>query len=221
MTRCAKTLEQAFWAKVQKAGADECWPWTGAAGPSGHGQLRFRKKHTRATAVAWKFAHGDWPPTGKHLCHKCDNPPCCNPAHLFLGTPKDNMQDCIDKGRFRFLAPRRGVLNNKARLTWELVAEVRRRYSASETISELARLLGFARSTLREVVNGRNWQSADVPRNPRRPPSHLTAKIDRQELVRLYKAGVSRKELAAHFGASASQVSIVLCRLGFRARRAA
>jgi hypothetical protein len=98
----------AFWAKVDdSAGPDACWPWTGALfrpGPRGYGMNYGRIKRNRRTLhahrVAWELAHG---PTGElFVLHKCDNPPCCNPAHLFLGTAADNMADKVRKGRHRW-----------------------------------------------------------------------------------------------------------------------
>lgn len=93
-----QTLEQRFNSRVLRGAPDECWSWTGSALASGYGQIRVEGKTTTAHRVAWALAHGAIP-AGQVVCHKCDNPVCCNPAHLFLGTPKDNVQDMIQKGR--------------------------------------------------------------------------------------------------------------------------
>lgn len=80
----------AFWANVQKGGDDDCWPWTGARDAKGYG--RFRSLLVTRLLLAPV-------PDGLHVLHRCDNPPCCNPAHLFLGTHADNMADMGRKGR--------------------------------------------------------------------------------------------------------------------------
>jgi len=94
-----KTVEERFWAKVDKT--DSCWVWTGATLRRGYGQIRIPvKKAKQAHRLSWEIHNGPIP-DGMLVCHKCDNPPCVNPAHLFLGTQSDNNKDCVRKGRHR------------------------------------------------------------------------------------------------------------------------
>jgi len=85
-----------FWDKVDKTG--ECWIWTASKYLNGYGQFRFDGKNWGAHRMAWLLTNGEIP-DGMLVCHTCDNPSCIRPAHLFIGTQKQNMRDCIDKGR--------------------------------------------------------------------------------------------------------------------------
>lgn len=89
-------------ARVDKrAGPDKCWPWVGGSLNEGYGCIRLGSSHGRivlAHRAAWAIANGPIP-DGLFVLHHCDNPPCCNPAHLFLGTHQDNMDDMVAKGR--------------------------------------------------------------------------------------------------------------------------
>jgi len=94
-----------FWAMVDKsAGPDGCWTWTGTLNRGGYATAHFggryeRKVTARAHRVAWLLEHGAWPPADMFVCHRCDVRHCVNPAHLFLGTNQDNMDDMNAKGR--------------------------------------------------------------------------------------------------------------------------
>lgn len=90
--------ESKFWKKVNKLSDDECWLWIAHKIPSGYGQFNAMGKIMRAHRVSWILKNGPIPPE-KVICHKCDNPSCVNPNHLFLGTLKDNSRDMIKKGR--------------------------------------------------------------------------------------------------------------------------
>ena len=87
-----------FWSKVSIKSADECWEWKAGRLPFGYGQIFMHGKAQRAPRLALVLS-GITVPKGAFVCHHCDNPPCCNPAHLFIGTNKDNALDMCAKGR--------------------------------------------------------------------------------------------------------------------------
>lgn len=93
--------DELFWEKVQIGNEDDCWPWMGAKTPLGYGRANqdlITKKHLYAHIRAYELSH-NVSASGLCVCHKCDNPPCCNPNHLFLGSMADNIHDRDAKGR--------------------------------------------------------------------------------------------------------------------------
>lgn len=87
-----------FWARVARRGPDECWEWRGSRNAKGYGQVTNQGADRIAHRVAYEIAKGAIP-SGMMVCHTCDNPPCCNPAHLFVGSNADNIRDKVAKGR--------------------------------------------------------------------------------------------------------------------------
>lgn len=100
VSRQKASLEERLWAKINKRGPDECWLWMASLNAYGYGQIQAEDKSRplRASRVVYETVHGSIP-KGMHVLHHCDNPACCNPKHLWLGTHQDNMDDMNAKGR--------------------------------------------------------------------------------------------------------------------------
>lgn len=92
-----------FWRNVDRSGGpDACWPWTGYRDPDGYGKTKWDGRSVRSHRLALLLTTGEALPPTVFACHRCDNPPCCNPAHLFAGKSRDNVHDMLSKGRQRF-----------------------------------------------------------------------------------------------------------------------
>lgn len=148
---------------VQKQQPSECWPWTGWCHPrSGYGVLSKKdRKGLRAHRVAYYLATGIDPKAeGQDVLHHCDNPICCNPAHLFIGTHLDNMRDRRSKGR---AASTQGILNGRAKLTAEDVIAIRAAYKPNtrNNVRDLAITFGLSRRSVYEI--GRRLKWAHLP----------------------------------------------------------
>lgn len=139
-----------FWSNVDRSGGpDACWPWTGRRGEKGYGRVAIGttqpRSTTRATHVAYFLEFGAWPDEDKPIVlHTCDNPPCCNPRHLRLGTHAENNEDMVAKNRHR----------PHARVTAEMAAEMRSLHDAGHTFIAIAERFSVHRSTVSKTVRG-------------------------------------------------------------------
>lgn len=161
MTVRSLTFEQLdrFWAKVpERRPADGCWEWLGArmGGTHNYGQLRIQGKLLYAHRTSFELHHGPVP-TGLRVLHRCDNPPCVNPAHLFAGTAMANSRDMAQKGRSRNRAfP--GSQNGHAKLNEDEVRLIRDRFAAGERQTALASEYGVSQALISLIVKREAWK---------------------------------------------------------------
>lgn len=192
-----------FWSHVTIGDEKECWIWNGSRSHQGYGKLGItvegRFHHCKATRIAYFLGHGRDP---HPLCvlHKCDNPPCVNPAHLFPGTDADNTADMLAKRRFPC-----------CKLTPEMVDEIRARLKAGQSQTSVASHFGVTQQTIADIHIGRNWKNhishhtnmidpALVPQ--RKPNRYLTVRGETKTI----------SEWARHQGVSASLIQMRLGR---------
>lgn len=150
------TLEERFWNYVDKKSEDECWHWTGQILSNGYGRISVGSKKDGAEGahrVSWKLFNKKDIPDGMFVMHKCDNPSCVNPHHLSIGTPKENTQDMIAKGRKRVVSPK-GEGNGKSLLNEDRVKIIK---ASTLSHAALARELGVSPNCVRGVRIGRTW----------------------------------------------------------------
>jgi hypothetical protein len=156
-----KILEKRFWDKVDIKGKDECWNWLGGCNRAGYGQFRVKNGYffnlpnqkMMAHRLAYELCIGVIIP-GKKILHKCDNPPCCNPAHLWMGTQKENIQDCLKKGRRANL---HGERNPRAKLTEDDVREIRKRILNHEKDINIAHIFCISVAAIWQIRKNNNW----------------------------------------------------------------
>jgi hypothetical protein len=135
-----------FWNKVNVKGFFDCWEWTAKIQRDGYGQYSADGRLLTASRVACELAYG---PSDLDALHTCDNPRCCNPAHLYWGTHQQNMEDRQRKGRAAV-----GERNGRAKLTAGQVREIRTR---PESQRKLAREFGVDWTTTRDIRRGKTW----------------------------------------------------------------
>lgn len=142
-----------FWPRVNVSGPGDCWEWQSCKDSSGYGNLRVEGKVIHAHRLAYIFKHG-LIPLGLSVCHRCDNPPCCNPSHLFLGTQVDNNHDRDNKGRTS-----KGELSGKVKLKKQQVLEIVELFATGKyTRRELATKFNISRPTIYRITTKTTWR---------------------------------------------------------------
>lgn len=146
-------LADRFWNKVDKMPGHgpqgECWVWIAATNPDGYGMIRQPTRTIIASRASWEIHHGPVP-DGLWVLHRCDNPPCVNPNHLFLGTTTDNQRDAAKKGR----SAKGG---NNARITEDQVREIRQQHADGVNRRILAAQYGVTHWNITAIVNRTCW----------------------------------------------------------------
>lgn len=146
--KITKTFHERLWSKIQIGNPENCWEWSGARQERGHGVIKItgEKKNMLVHRAVFEEIHGPIP-DGVLICHTCDNPPCCNPNHLFSGTQVDNMSDCSEKERIF-----------KMKLTYDEVKKMKQMRMAGMNWSAIGRAFNVHRSTAKCAVTGKTWK---------------------------------------------------------------
>ena len=150
-----------LWSKIAVTpDPSQCWDWMASTFDNGYGQFKVGTKNWRAHRFVWTMVHGPIP-DDLVVCHRCDNPLCCNPDHLFLGSNRDNSQDMVSKGRQRGNKGEhsvRGSNHPHAKLTEDAVRDIRKRFSQGDTSSTLGRQYSVTKETILSVVHRKTWR---------------------------------------------------------------
>lgn len=158
-----------FWSKV--AIGDECWEWQGRRNSDGYGTCPVYLDEDRAHRASW--AHWFGPiPNGLHVLHKCDNPACVRPDHLFTGYQRDNVADMVAKNRMVSL---RGEAHGMSKLTEVQALEVKQRLASGESASKLGREYCVKRPAIWKIKAGINWAHLTLPQKTPQPDPQSSA----------------------------------------------
>jgi len=151
----AKTLLNRFVALVDKGRDDECWIWTGARNADGYGHIQIDNFVEKAHRLSYRLFIGNIP-DGMCICHRCDNPSCVNPSHLFLGTKLDNARDREAKNRNTYLS---GEKHKMAKLTSEQVESIRSTPIVKHgDKARIAMEYGVSQSCIGSILNRKTWK---------------------------------------------------------------
>ncbi len=154
-----------FWEKIDIKGDDDCWEWTAYKNKNGYGTLNINKKTYMSHRISWIIENGEIQKDNSYhgmcVCHKCDNPGCQNPKHLFLGTHKDNMDDKVNKNRqgkgIDLSCP--GEKHGMHKLTEQEVLEIRQKYIPRiYTQKQLAEEYGVSQCEISKILNDKIWK---------------------------------------------------------------
>ncbi len=161
-----KPIEERFWSKVNKTESiDDCWEWNASGRGKGYGSIKYDGKIIDAHRLSWMMTNNKFDLTkDDFICHKCDNPPCVNPNHLFLGNHSVNMKDAYDKGRthpelnlteeFRF---KLGCKPANSALVESQILEIKQLLLNGEKVGKIAKLFNISRYKVSDIKRNRSY----------------------------------------------------------------
>lgn len=196
-------VKEKFYKNVVKN--DGCWEWKGAKDYRGYGRIYVEpRKCIKAHRFSWILYNGEIP-NGMVICHKCDNPQCCNPKHLFCGTQKDNMTDCFKKGRIDNYVHGSGEKNNSAKFTNEQVKKIRDEYSSGKSLAYLSKKYNVS-NIVRIVRNKCYYDPEYTPINGNAKPREHSRKLNENQIEEILKSSCSSRKIAEKLGVSKTLV---------------
>lgn len=146
---------ESFWFHIDIRGESECWVWKSSSGD--YGNTHWNRKGIKAHKLAYELFYKEKIPAGMEICHTCDNPPCCNPHHLFIGTHQDNVDDREKKGRNK-LPHSLGEQHGQHKLTESDIREIRKLYaSGNHSYYTLSNIYGVSFGNIRNIVKRKIW----------------------------------------------------------------
>lgn len=209
-----------FWSKVNIGEPDECWTWT-ASLLHGYGHFDY---HGSSSKSRKRFAHriafalcNQAVDDGQSILHSCDNPPCCNPAHLRIGSQQDNMDDRSIRGR----APH-GESAYQSCFTEQQVADLRREYVTTEVrMRDLARRHSVGKTTMQHILHNRTWIDGPYAvQAAQKAASKAPKRLEKWQVEAMRRAheeaGLTGAQLARAFGVAPMTVSCILRNVNWR-----
>lgn len=180
---------------------DGCWGWNGSKS-KGYGQLSVGRGVSPAKIhrVSWFIHYGNIS-KGLSVCHKCDNPECSNPEHLFLGTQRDNIADAFKKGRIQNYTHGLGEKNNVAKLTMKQVKEIRKEFAKGAMLAELSNK--YQNTNIIRIVRNKSYFDPDFkPINGNKKPRPFLRKLTKKTIKYIMDSSLSSRKVAKKLGVS-------------------
>jgi hypothetical protein len=214
-----------FYVRVLKHPGDGCWEWLGPKNNKGYGFTYIRELSRRMTAhrASYTLRYGQIP-EGLWVLHRCDNPACVKPSHLFLGSPKDNVQDMIAKGRDNRKNGLKGESHVCSKHSDATIIAIRTDYIAGVSIDRLCEVYSVSRNSIHDYTGGRSWKhllgvngapSLDQLKIECKRRSRGGSKLDfakAEEIRKRLATGELGKLLASEFGVSTATISDIRLR---------
>lgn len=225
------TFVERFWAKVDKNGPipehmphlGKCWVWTARKDKGGYGTISgcTENKCVRAHVCSW-IIHSGPVPVGLHVHHHCDNPSCIRISHLWVGTPKENVDDMMKKGRFVIGKRLKHENHLKAKITWKDVKQIRALCSKGCLQNKVAKRFGISPSNVSAIVLFEIWRRKNSP--PKKRPGRrkgeqaVASKLTESQVLEIRKRYVvgnrwnmlgTTNKLAREFGVSAYHIRAI------------
>lgn len=145
-----KTIDERFWEKVAVGSNEDCWPWLAALTHDNYGRFSVDGGQVMSHRMAWILTNGKLEPN-ICVCHSCDNPPCCNPAHLWLGRHQDNQRDMAHKKR------RSGTINGRSILKETDIPRIISLRENGLTYTDIAKKYAVSKHTIGRIIRGEGW----------------------------------------------------------------
>jgi len=147
-----QNVQTRFWKRVKKSDPESCWEWQGGRFNTGYGVFNMNPKVMTASRASWILTHGEIA-RDQHVLHKCDNPPCVNPNHLFIGIHNENTADKVAKNR-----QAKGEEAGSAKLTNEKVRAIRLLAKITKTSNyKLGELYSMSHTAIGRILSGKTW----------------------------------------------------------------
>lgn len=205
-----------LWSKIDVRSENECWVWQGAKTTAGYGVIRINYILKYAHRLTWMLHYKSDIPKKGQICHTCDNPPCCNPAHLFLGSQADNMKDAANKGRIKEKV-HRGITHHTTHLKEKDIRKIRHLGQTDIPHQEIGNYFGISRMSVNDIIHKRTWQHIDPeykpPKSKSKGVTHPFAKLTEdnvREIRQLSNEGYSPRAIATIFGVSRGTIEPIL-----------